>query len=166
MFGRVGKGNSNCDSDGDGNSHSGGDTFNNQQTLQAAMECRGGLTAEEGAMMMMTESTNVPFGWFGKGDGDCDSNGDSDSESGGNTFNHQQMLQVAMQWRVGRTVKEGAMMTRTELTNVLFGQQWQWQWRGDGNSGGIGRALANMTATTSTTAMVVAIAMATAMATA
>jgi hypothetical protein len=29
----------------------------------------GGLTVEEGAMMMTTESTNVSFGGVGKGDG-------------------------------------------------------------------------------------------------
>ncbi len=48
------------------------------------MECRGGLTMEEGAMMTMTESTNVPFGGVGKGDGDCDGDGDGNSDSGGN----------------------------------------------------------------------------------
>ncbi len=48
------------------------------------MECRGGLTVEEGAMMTTTESTNVPFRGVGKGDGDCDGNGDGDSDNGGN----------------------------------------------------------------------------------
>ncbi len=33
-----------------------------QQMLQAAIEWRGGLTVEQGAMITMTESTNVPFG--------------------------------------------------------------------------------------------------------
>jgi hypothetical protein len=33
-----------------------------QKMLQAAMEQRGGLTVEEGVMMTITESTNVPFG--------------------------------------------------------------------------------------------------------
>ena len=47
------------------------------------MECRGGLTVEKGAMMTTTESTNVPFGGVGKGDGDCDGDGDGDIDSGG-----------------------------------------------------------------------------------
>jgi hypothetical protein len=70
-FGRVGKGDGDCDGDSDGNSNSGGYAFNNQQMLQAVMECRGGLTMEERAMMTMTESTIFPFGGVGKGDGDC-----------------------------------------------------------------------------------------------
>ncbi len=61
------------------------------------MECKGGLTMEEGAMMMMMESTTVPFGGVGKVDGNCNSNGDGNSDSGGNAFNNQQMLQVAME---------------------------------------------------------------------
>ncbi len=49
-----------------------------QQSTNAAggNGIRGGLTMEEGAMMMMTESTNVPFGGVGKGDGDCNGNDD------------------------------------------------------------------------------------------
>jgi hypothetical protein len=124
-FGRVGKGDGDCDGDGDGDSHSGGNAFNNQQMLQAALECRGGLTVEEGAMMTMMESTNVPFGGVGKGHGDCDGDGDGDSDSGGDTFNNQQMLQAAIEWRGGQTMEEGAMMTTTELTNVPFGRQWR-----------------------------------------
>ncbi len=53
------------------------------------MECRGGLTAEEGAMMRMMELTNVPSSRVGKGDGICNGDGDGNSESGGNTFNNQ-----------------------------------------------------------------------------
>jgi hypothetical protein len=34
--------------------------------LQEAMKCRGGLTVEEGAMMMTTELTNDPLGVVGK----------------------------------------------------------------------------------------------------
>ncbi len=45
---RVGKGDGNCNGNGDGNSDSGSEAFNNQQMLQAAMECRGGLTGKEG----------------------------------------------------------------------------------------------------------------------
>jgi hypothetical protein len=60
--GRVGKGDGNCNSNGDGDSDSGGNAFNSQQMLQAAMACMGGLTKKEGAMMMMMESTNLPFG--------------------------------------------------------------------------------------------------------
>jgi hypothetical protein len=127
-FCRVGKGDGNCDGNGDGKSDSGSDTFNNQQMLQAAMECRVGLTVEEGTMMMTTESTNVPFGGVGKGDRDCDSDGDGDSDSGSDAFNNQQMLQVAMEWRGGLTVEEGVMTTMTKLANFLFGQQWQWRW--------------------------------------
>ncbi len=82
--GGVGKGDGNYDGNGDGGSDSGGDAFNNQQMLQAAMECRGGLTVEERAMMTTTESTNALFGGVGKGDGDCNGNGDGNSDSGGN----------------------------------------------------------------------------------
>ncbi len=64
------------------------------------MKWRGGLTVEEGAMMTMTESLNVPFGrqwrWRGRrrqwqrrrggGDRHCngDGNGDGDSNGDGN----------------------------------------------------------------------------------
>ncbi len=65
------------------------------------MECRGGLPMEEGAMMMTTESMNVLSGGVGKGDGDCNGNGDGNSDSGGNAFNNQHMLQVAMECRGG-----------------------------------------------------------------
>jgi hypothetical protein len=41
--GGVGKGNGNCDGNGDKNSGSGGKAFKNQQMLQAAMEWRGVL---------------------------------------------------------------------------------------------------------------------------
>ncbi len=61
-FGGVGKGDCDGDGDGDGDSDSGRDAFNNQKMQQAAIEWRGGLTLEEGAMMTMTELTNVPFG--------------------------------------------------------------------------------------------------------
>ncbi len=64
-------------------------------------------------MRMTTKLTNVPFGRVGKGDSDCNGNGDGNSDSGGDTFNNQQMLQVAMEWRGGLTVEEGAMMTMT-----------------------------------------------------
>jgi hypothetical protein len=37
--------------------------------LQAAMECRGVLTVEEGVMITTMESTSVPSGGVGKGDG-------------------------------------------------------------------------------------------------
>ncbi len=100
-FGRVGKGDGNWDGNSDGNSDSGSNAFNNQQMLQAAMECRGGLTVEEGAMMTTTELMNVPFGGVGKGDGDCDGDCDGGSDSGGNTFNNQQMQWVGMEWRGG-----------------------------------------------------------------
>ncbi len=83
--GRVGKGDSNCNGDGDGDSDSGGDAFTNQQMLQATIECRGGLTVEEGAMMTTTESMNVPLGGVGKGDSNCNGDGDGDSDGGGNT---------------------------------------------------------------------------------
>jgi hypothetical protein len=126
----VGKGDIDCNSDGDGDSDSGSDAFNNQQMLQAVMECRGGLTMEEGAMMKMTESTNVPFGGVGKGDGVCNGDGDGNSDSDGNTFNNQQMLQAAMVWRRGLTVEEGTMMTTTESMNVPFGPRWRWRWQG------------------------------------
>ncbi len=36
----------------------------------------GGLNVEEGAMMMMTESMNVPFNRVGKGDSNGNSNSD------------------------------------------------------------------------------------------
>ncbi len=81
--GGVGKGDGDCDGDGDGDSDSGGNAFNNQQMLQVMMECRGGLTVEKGAMMMMTELTNVLLGGVGKGDGGCNGDGDGDSDSGG-----------------------------------------------------------------------------------
>ncbi len=70
------------------------------------MQCRGGLTVEEGAMMMTTESTSVSSGGVGKGDGDCDGNGDGDSDSGGDAFNNQQMLQATMECRGGLTVED------------------------------------------------------------
>ncbi len=54
-FGGVGKGDGDCDGDGDGDSDSGGNAFNNQQMLQAAMEWKGWLTMEEGAMMTTAE---------------------------------------------------------------------------------------------------------------
>ncbi len=95
---RVGKGDGDCNGYGDGNSDSGGNAFNNQQMLQAAMECRGGLTVEEGAMMMTTESTSVPSGGVGKGDGDCNGNGDGNSDSGGNTIINKCCRQ---QWNAG-----------------------------------------------------------------
>jgi hypothetical protein len=50
----VGKGDGDCDGNGVGDSDSGGDAFNNQQMLQAAMEWRGGRTVEEGAMTTTT----------------------------------------------------------------------------------------------------------------
>jgi hypothetical protein len=75
--------------------------------LQAAMECRGRLTMEEGVMMTTTESTSVPSGGVGKGDGDCDGDGDGDSDSGGDAFNNQQMLQVAMECRGGLKCRRG-----------------------------------------------------------
>jgi hypothetical protein len=75
--------------------------------LQAAIECRGGLTVEEGAMMMTTELTDLPSGRAGKGDGDCGGNGDGDSDSGGNSFNNQQMLQAAMGCRGGLDCEGG-----------------------------------------------------------
>ncbi len=53
------------------------------------MECRGGLTVEEGAMMTTMESTNVLSSGVGKGDGICNGDGDGNSESGGDTFNNQ-----------------------------------------------------------------------------
>ncbi len=84
LSGGVGKGDGNCNGYGDADSDIGGDAFNNQQMLQATMECRGGLTVEDGAIMTTTESTNNPLGGVGKGDGDCDGNGDGDSDSGGN----------------------------------------------------------------------------------
>ncbi len=80
--GRFGKGDGNCDGNGDGNSDSGGNAFNNKKTMQAMMECRGGLTVEEGATMTMTESMNVPLGGVGKGDGNCNSSSDDNSDSG------------------------------------------------------------------------------------
>ncbi len=111
------------------------------------MECRGGLTVEEGAMMTTIELINVPSGGVGKGDGDCNGNGDGNSESGGNTFNNQKMLQVAMEWRGGLTVVEGAMMTTTESTNVLFGRvgkgDGDCNGDGNGNSDGGGDAFSN-----------------------
>ncbi len=61
-FGGVGKGDSNCNGNSDGKSDNGGDVFNSQQMLQAATEWGRRLTMEEGAMMMMTELTKVPFG--------------------------------------------------------------------------------------------------------
>ncbi len=96
------------------------------------MECRGGLTMEEGAMMTMTKLMSVPSGGVGKGDGDCDSNGDGDSDSGGDTFNNQKMLQATMECRGGLTVEKGAMMTTMELTNIPLGGVG----KGDGNCNG------------------------------
>ncbi len=78
-----------------------GRTFSNQLGAEMLMECKGGLTVEEGVMMTTTESTNVPFEGVGKGDGDCDGDGDGNSDSGTNPFNNQQMLQAAMEWRGG-----------------------------------------------------------------
>jgi hypothetical protein len=40
--GGVGKGGGDCNGNSDGDSDSVGHTFNNQQMLQAAMECKGG----------------------------------------------------------------------------------------------------------------------------
>jgi hypothetical protein len=57
--------------------------FNNQQMLQAAMICRGGLTVEEGVMMTTKEVIYVPFSGVGKGDSNNNSNGDGDSDSEG-----------------------------------------------------------------------------------
>jgi hypothetical protein len=104
LFGGVGKGDRNCDSDSDGNSDSGSDAFNNKKKLQAGIEWRRGLTVEEGAMMTTTESTNVPFGrrwrwrlrgqrqqwwrWRGGGDRNRDHdrhcNGDGNGDGNGN----------------------------------------------------------------------------------
>jgi hypothetical protein len=47
-FGRVGKGDGNCKGDGDDDSNSGSNVFNNQQMLQVRMECRGGADHERG----------------------------------------------------------------------------------------------------------------------
>jgi hypothetical protein len=58
--------------------------FNNQQLLQAAMECRGGLTMEEGVMMTTMELMNVPFSRVGKGDSNDNGNGGGDSDSNSN----------------------------------------------------------------------------------
>jgi hypothetical protein len=69
--------------------------------LHAAMECRGGLTKEEGAMMRMTESTGILSSGVGKGDGGCNSDSDGNSDSGSNAFNNQQMLQAVMEYRGG-----------------------------------------------------------------
>ncbi len=80
-FGGVGKGDGNCNGNSDGNSNSGGNAFNNQQMLQAVMECRGGLSVEEGAMVTTMESTNIPFGGVGKGDGNCNCNSDGKSDN-------------------------------------------------------------------------------------
>ncbi len=81
LFGGVGKGDGGCNGDGDGNSDSDGIALNNQQMLQAAMECRGGLTVEKGGLVTIMESANFPFGRVGKGDGNCDEDGDGDSNS-------------------------------------------------------------------------------------
>ncbi len=164
--GGVGKGDGDCDGHGDGDSDSGGDAFNNQQMLQAAIECRGGLTVEEGAMMTTTESTNVPFGGVGKGDGDYDGDGDGDSDSGGDAFNNQQMLQAAMEWRGGLTVEEGVMMTMTNRRTSRSGGDGDGDGEGDVNSGGGGGVVATATATANATAMATAMAMATATASA
>ncbi len=48
------------------------------------MECRGGLTVEEGVMMTTTGLMNVTFSRVGKGDGDDNGKGDGDSDSEGN----------------------------------------------------------------------------------
>ncbi len=45
-FGGVSKGDGDCNSNGDGDSNSDGNAFNNQQMLQAVMECKGELTVE------------------------------------------------------------------------------------------------------------------------
>ncbi len=53
------------------------------------MECRVGLTVEEGVMMTTIKPTTIPFGGVGKGDGDCDSNSDGNNDNGsGNAFNN------------------------------------------------------------------------------
>ncbi len=77
---------------------------------------------EEGAMMTMTELTNILSGRVGKGDGDCAGNGDGNSNSCSDKFNNQQMLQAVMEQGGGLTVEEGAMMTMTESMNVPFGR--------------------------------------------
>jgi hypothetical protein len=59
--------------------------FNNQQMLQTVMECRGGLTMEEGVMMTTTELMNVTFSGVSKGYGDYNGDGDGDSDSEGNS---------------------------------------------------------------------------------
>ncbi len=104
------------------------------------MECRGGLTVEEGAMMTTMESTSVPSGWVGKGDGNCDGDGDGDgnSDSGGDAFNNQQMLQATMEYRGGLTVEEGVMIATTESTSVPSGGVGKGDGDGDGNGDGNG----------------------------
>ncbi len=111
-----------------------GGSLNNQLGAEVLMEFRGGLTVEEGVMMTTTESTNIPSGRVGKGDGDCDDDGDGNRDSRGNAFRNQQMLQAVMEWRGRLTVEEGAMMTTAELMNVLFGGVG----KGDGNCNGDG----------------------------
>jgi hypothetical protein len=81
--------------------------------LIAVMECKGGMTVEEGAMMMTTELTSVQFRGVGKNDGDCDGDGDGDSDSGGDAFINQQILQAVMECRGGLSVEEGVMTTTT-----------------------------------------------------
>ncbi len=108
--------------------------FNNQQMLQAAMECRGGLTVKEVVMMTTTALTSVPSDGVGKGDGNWDGDCDGDSDSGDDAFNNQQMFQATMECRGGMTVEEGAMMTTTELMNVLLGGVG----KGDGDCDGDG----------------------------
>ena len=49
------------------------------------MECRGGLTVEEGVMMTMTELMNITFSGVGKCDGNNNGDGDGDSDSEGNS---------------------------------------------------------------------------------
>ncbi len=96
------------------------------------MECRGGLTVEEGTMLTAMESTKVLSDGVGKGDSNCDGNSDGNSDSGGNAFNNQHMLQAVMEYRGGLTVEEGVMMTTTALMNIPFGGVG----KGDGNCDG------------------------------
>jgi hypothetical protein len=57
--------------------------------------------------------------WRGRGEGK-DYGVQIISHFGIVVFNNQQMLQVAMEAGGGLTLEEGAMMTKTELTNVPF----------------------------------------------
>ncbi len=66
-FGGVGKGDGNCNGNGDGDSNSGSNAFNNQQMLQAAMECRevddrGGGGDDDGNSI---DERSVWRGWQG-----------------------------------------------------------------------------------------------------